>query len=87
MKFDPKKMLDETVDRMSDRSRYDDERRYDDRSRDYGRESDAEDLIYRISRDIEEIRIKNRELNDRISDLETKFNRLRDLMRNGSRRY
>ncbi len=86
MKFDPKRIIDETVDRMGDQRRYDD-RRYDDSRRDsYGRESDADDLIYKISRDLEEIRMKNRELNDRIADLETKFNRLRDLMRS-DRRY
>jgi len=43
---------------------------------------DVDDLIRSISRDVEEIRIKNRELNDRVSDLEMKFNRLRDLMWN-----
>lgn len=80
MKFDPKKMIDSTLNQMSESSR-----RSDDRSRDYGRESDVDDLIHRISRDVEEIRMKTRELNDRISDLEVKFNRLRDLMRN--RRY
>lgn len=80
MKFDPKKMLDDTLDQMNQSSR-----KYDDRRRDYGRESDVDDLIYSISRDTEEIRIKNRELNDRINDLEMKFNRLRELMRN--RRY
>ena len=75
MKFDPKKMLDDTLNQMQDTN-----------SRSsrgsYGHESDVDDLIYRISRDVEEIRIKNRELNDRISDLDMKFNRLRDLMRN-----
>ncbi len=81
MKFDPKKMLDDTLDQMSQSSQ-----RYDDRRRDsYGHESDVDDLIHRITRDVEEIRMKNRELNDRISDLEMKFNRLRDLLRN--RRY
>ncbi len=80
MKFDPKKMLDDTLNQMSQSSRYDDRRRES-----YGRESDVDDLIRSISRDVEEIRMKNRELNDRISDLEMKFNRLRDLMRN--RRY
>ena len=81
MKFDPKRILDDTLDQVSQSSR-----RYDDRRRDsYGHEGDVDDLIYRISRDVEEIRMKNRELNDRISDLEMKLNRLRDLMRN--RRY
>lgn len=81
MKFDPKRILDDTLDQVSQNSR-----RYDDRRRDsHGHESDVDDLIHRISRDVEEIRMKNRELNDRISDLEMKFNRLRDLMRN--RRY
>ena len=82
MKFDPKKMIDSTLDQMNQSSR-----RSDDRSRSdsYGRESDVDDLIHRISRDVEEIRMKNRELTDRISDLEVKFNRLRDLLRN--RRY
>ena len=77
MKFDPKKMLDDTLDQMSQSNR-----RYDDKRRDYGREGDVDDLIYSISRDIEEIRIKNRELNDRISDLDRKLNRLKELMRN-----
>ncbi len=81
MKFDPKRMIDDTLNQVNNSSR-----RYDDRGRDsYGRESDVDDLINRISRDLEEVRIKNRELNDRIGDLEMKFNRLRDLMRN--RRY
>ncbi len=77
MKFDPKKMLDDTLDQMSQSNRG-----YDDRRRDYGREGDVDDLIYSISRDVEEIRLKNRELNDRISDLDRKFSRLKELMRN-----
>lgn len=81
MKFDPKKVLDSTLDQMNQSSR-----RYDDRRRDdYSRESDVDDLIHKISRDLEEVRMKNRELNDRIADLEMKFNRLRDIIRN--RRY
>ncbi len=77
MKFDPKKMIDSTLDQMNQSSR-----RRDDRTRDsYGREGDVEDLIHRITRDLEEIRIKNRDLNDRINDLEMKFGRLKDLMR------
>jgi hypothetical protein len=77
MKFDPKKMIDSTLDQMSESSR-----RRDGRPRDsYGREGDVEDLIHRITRDLEEIRIKNRDLNDRINDLEMKFSRLKDLMR------
>jgi hypothetical protein len=75
MKFDPKKMLDDTLNQMQDTNSRSDRRSY-------GNESDIDDLVYRISRDVEEIRIKNRELNDRISDLDMKFNRLRDLMRN-----
>ncbi len=79
MKFDPKKMIDSTLDQMSDSSR----RRYDDRGRSsYGREGDVEDLINRITRDVEEIRMKNRDLNSRIDDLERNISHLRDLMRN-----
>ncbi len=79
MKFDPKKMIDSTLDQMSDSSR----RRYDDRGREsYGREGDVEDLIHRITRDVEEIRVKNRDLNSRIDDLERNISHLRDLMRN-----
>ena len=79
MGFDPKKILDDTLNQVSQGS----SRGYDDRRRDsYGREGDVDDLIYSISRDVEEIRIKNRELNDRISDLERKFGRLKELMRN-----
>jgi hypothetical protein len=81
MGFDPKKILDDTLNQVGQSS----SRRYDDRHRDHGREGDVDDLIYSISRDVEEIRIKNRELNDRISDLERKFSRLKELMRN--RRY
>ncbi|MGB9978230.1 hypothetical protein [Methanobacterium sp.] len=77
MKFDPKKMLDDTLNQMQDTDRRSSRRSY-------GHESDIDDLIYTISRDVEEIRMKNRELNDRISDLDMKFNRLRDLMRNRS---
>ncbi len=80
MGFDPKKILDDTLNQVSQSNSG---RRYDDRHRDsYGREGDIDDLIYSISRDVEEIRIKNRELNDRISDLERKFSRLKELMRN-----
>ena len=80
MGFDPKKILDDTLNQVSQSST---SRRYDDRHRDsYGREGDIDDLIYSISRDVEEIRLKNRELNDRISDLERKFGRLKELMRN-----
>ncbi len=79
MKFDPKKMIDSTLDQMSDSSR----RRYDERGRgSYGREGDVEDLINRITRDVEEIRMKNRDLNDRINDLERNISHLKDLMRN-----
>ena len=80
MGFDPKRILDDTLDQVTQGNR-----RYDDRRRDYGREGDVDDLIYSISRDVEEIRLKNRELNDRISDLERKFSRLKELKRN--RRY
>ncbi len=77
MKFDPKKMIDSTLDQMSE------SRRYDERGRgSYGREGDVDDLIYRITRDVEEIRIKNRDLNSRIDDLERNINHLKDLMRN-----
>ena len=79
MGFDPKRILDDTLNQVSQSSS---SRRYDDRRGDYGREGDVDDLIYSISRDVEEIRIKNRELNDRISDLERKFSRLKELMRN-----
>ena len=81
MKFDPKKMIDSTLDQMRKAA----EDVMIERRDSYGREGDIEDLIHRITRDLEEIRIKNRDLNDRINDLEMKFSRLRDLMRN--RRY
>jgi len=81
MKFDPKKMIDSTLDQMGESSR-----RRDDRGRSsYGREGDVEDLIHRITRDVEEIRIKNRDLDSRINDLERNIGHLRDLMRD--RRY
>ena len=51
MKFDPKKMLDDTLDQMNQSSR-----KYDDRRRDYGHESDVDDLIYSISRDMNKLK-------------------------------
>lgn len=74
-------MIDDTLNQVNNSSH-----RYDDRNRgSYGRENDVDDLIYRISRDFEELRIKNCELNVYIADLEMQSLRLKDIMRN--RRY
>lgn len=79
MKFDPKRIMDEAIDQMQKREGTE---KHEERSRSsYGNDSEVDDLIYKISRDMEDIRVKSRELSDRMSDQEMKFNRLWDLLK------
>ncbi|WP_414468346.1 hypothetical protein [Methanobacterium sp. ACI-7] len=79
MKFDPKRIMDEAIDQMQKREGME---KHEDRPRSsYGNDSEVDDLIYKIYRDMEDIRVKSRELSDRMSDQEMKFNRLWDLLK------
>ena len=42
--------------------------------------SEIDELIYRMTRDMEDLRRKNQELSDRLNDFERQFNQLRDLI-------
>ncbi len=80
MKFDPKRIMDEAIDQMQKREGM--ERREEPpERRSYGNDSEVDDLVYNISRDMEDIRVKSRELDDRMRDQEMKFNRLWDLLK------
>ncbi len=73
--FDPKKIMDTALDQV--------QKQTTGRPAEHGtgRGSEVEELIYRMSRDLEEMRRKNQELSDRLNDFERQFNHLRDLIR------
>ncbi len=77
--FDPKKLMDTAIDQVqksgSGRDSY----------RSNGGEID--DILYKMSRDLEEVRMKNRELTERLNDLDMQFNRLKSLLSRSDRRY
>ena len=47
--------------------------------------SEIDELIYRMTRDMEDLRRKNQELSDRLNDFERQFNHLRDLINRNNR--
>jgi hypothetical protein len=73
--FDPKKLMDTAIDQVqkSGNSR--------------GSRGEVDDILYKMSRDLEEVRMKNRELTERLNDLDMQFNRLKSLLSRSERRY
>lgn len=78
--FDPKKIMDSALDQVQKSTTG---RPYDHS----GRGGEVDELIYRMSRDLEDMRRKNQELTDRLNDFERQFNHLRDLISRNERRY
>ena len=76
MKFDPKRIMDSAMDQVQKQSN----------GRTSGRGSEIDEIIYRMTRDLEDLRRKNQELTDRLNDFERQFNHLRDLI-NKNHRY
>ncbi|MDD1775689.1 MAG: hypothetical protein LUQ24_09185 [Methanobacterium sp.] len=79
--FDPKKLMDTAIDQVQKQATG----RPSDR--DYRGGSEVDELIYRMSRDLEEMRRKNQELTDRLNDFERQFNHLRDVVKRSENRY
>lgn len=77
--FDPKKIMDTALDQVQKQTTG----RPTDRGT--GRGSEVDELIYRMSRDLEDMRRKNQELTDKLNDFERQFNHLRDLIRRNER--
>jgi hypothetical protein len=73
--FDPKKLMDTAIDQVqkSGSSR--------------GSRGEVDDILYKMSRDLEEVRMKNRELTERLNDLDMQFNHLKNLLNRNDRRY
>lgn len=74
--FDPKKLVDTAMDQVQKSGKS---------SHRTGGEID--DILYKMSRDLEELRRKNRELSDRLNDLDIQFNHLKNLLSRSDRRY
>jgi len=71
--FDPKKIMDSAVNQVQKQAT----------EIATGRNSggsEIDELIYRMTRDMEDLRRKNQELSDRLNDFERQFNHLRDLI-------
>jgi hypothetical protein len=78
MKFDPKKIMDTALDQVQQQGP----------GRSHHGGSEVDEILYRLSRDLEELRMKSREFNDRLSDMERQFNHLKTLIQDRSgRRY
>ncbi len=73
--FDPKKLMDTALDQVQKQSS----------GRPSGSRTEIDELIYRMSRDMEDLRRKNQELTDRLNDFERQFNHLRDIINRNSR--
>jgi len=73
--FDPKKLMDTAIDQVqkSGSSR--------------GSRGEVDDILYKMSRDLEEVRMKNRELTERLNDLDMQINHLKNLLNRNDRRY
>jgi len=73
--FDPKKLMDTAIDQVqkSGSSR--------------GSRGEVDDILYKMTRDLEEVRMKNRELTERLNDLDMQFNHLKNLLNRNDRRY
>jgi hypothetical protein len=74
--FDPKKLMDTAIDQVQKSGS----------SRGSSR-GEVDDILYKMSRDLEEVRMKNRELTERLNDLDMQFNRLKSLLSQSERRY
>jgi len=79
--FDPKKIMDTALDQVQKQT----SGRPSDR--DYRGGSEVDEMLYRMSRDLEEMRRKNQELTDRLNDFERQFNHLKDALNRNDRRY
>jgi hypothetical protein len=75
--FDPKKILDNAVNQVEKQAT--DMATGRTSSRSTGG-SEIDELIYRMTRDMDDLRRKNQELSDRLNDFERQFNHLRDLI-------
>jgi len=76
--FDPKKLMDTAIDQVQKSGSGRDS---------YRSSGEVDDILYKMSRDLEEVRMKNRELTERLNDLDMQFNRLKSLLSRGDRRY
>jgi len=72
--FDPKKIMDSAVNQVQKQATEIATGKTSSRS------SEIDELIYRMTRDMEDLRRKNQELSDRLNDFERQFNHLRDLI-------
>lgn len=73
--FDPKKLVDTAIDQVQKSGRSS-----------QGSGGEVDDILYKMSRDLEELRMKNRELTERLNDLDMQFNRLKNLLSRSDRR-
>ena len=76
--FDPKKIMDSAMDQVQKQAT----------GMATGRTAggtEIDELIYRMTRDMEDLRRKNQELSDRLNDFERQFNHLRDLINRNNR--
>jgi hypothetical protein len=80
--FDPKKILDNAVNQVEKQAT--DMATGRTSSRSTGG-SEIDELIYRMTRDMDDLRRKNQELSDRLNDFERQFNHLRDLINRNNR--
>ena len=74
--FDPKKLVDTALDQVQKSGRSS-----------YGGRGEVDDILYKMSRDLEELRMKNRELTELLNDLNMEFSHLRNLISRNDRRY
>ena len=80
--FDPKKIMDSAMDQVQKQATG---MTTGSNSRRSSGGSEVDELIYRMSRDMEDLRRKNQELSDRLNDFERQFNHLRDLINRNNR--
>jgi hypothetical protein len=80
--FDPKKIMDSAVDQVQKQATGMATGRTSGRT---SGGSEIDELIYRMTRDMEDLRRKNQELSDRLNDFERQFNHLRDLINRNNR--
>ncbi|SCG85224.1 hypothetical protein [Methanobacterium congolense] len=73
--FDPKKLMDTAIDQVQKSGSS------------HGSRGEVDDILYKMSRDLEEVRMKNRELTERLNDLDMQFNHLKNLLNRNDRRY
>jgi hypothetical protein len=74
--FDPKKLVDSAIDQVQKGG-----------SNSHRGGGEVDDILYKMSRDLEELRMKNRELSERLNDLDMQFNHLKNLLSRSDRRY